>query len=312
MTLPDQPHIRYLDVEEVRLRISLRGRGRPLLVITGLGASLDLAEPFERELVAHDLQVVRFDAPGVGRSTPYRRPRRMPGYARTIERMVRDLDLAQVDVLGVSLGGAAAQQLAWQAPGLVRRLVLAATGPGMGGVPGSPRVLVHLATPRRYLDRDYFARVAGKIYGGEARRAPGLLLAHDRNRFGAPPSVLGYAGQLYAMAGWTSVPYLPRLPHRTLVLAGDDDPIVPMVNGRMLATLIPRGELRVVPGGGHLFVLERPAEIAGIVAEFLHQPDGRERDRCPQSPWVAGDGDCAGEVRHHAAWHETGRAPPPS
>lgn len=270
----DRAQIRYLDVEDVRLRISVRGAGRPLLLITGLGASLDLAEPFERELVARGLQVLGFDAPGVGRSTAYRRPRRMRGYARTIERMVRQLGLSQVDVMGVSLGGAAAQQLAWQAPGLVRRLVLAATGPGVGGVPGNPRVLLHLVTPRRYVDPDYLARVAGKIYGGDARRDPGFLLTHDPHR-GSPPSLLGYAGQLYAMAGWTSLPYLPRLPHHTLVLAGDDDPIVPMINARMLATLIRRAKLHVISGGGHLFVLERADETAEVVAEFLNRPDGR-------------------------------------
>jgi poly(3-hydroxyalkanoate) depolymerase len=272
VTASGQPDIRYVDVEEVRLRVSVRGSGRPLLLITGLGASLDLAEPFERELVARGLQVIGFDAPGVGRSTPYRRPRRMRGVARTIERMVHELGYEQVDVLGVSLGGAAAQQLAWQAPELVRRLVLAATGVGLGGVPGNPRALLHLATPRRYLDRDYFLRVAGKTYGGGLRDDPTLGLVDPIHRFGAPPTPLGYAGQLFAMAGWTSISYLWRLPHQTLVLAGDDDPIVPVVNGRMLARLVPHARLRVIPGGGHLFLLERAAEVAEIIRDFLKEP----------------------------------------
>ena len=94
----------------------MRGSGRPLLLITGLGASLDLAQPFERELVARGVQVVSFDAPGVGRSAPYRQPRRMRGVARTVATHARRAGYDRVDVLGVSLGGVVAQQLAHQAP----------------------------------------------------------------------------------------------------------------------------------------------------------------------------------------------------
>ena len=88
-------------------------------------------------------------------------------------------------------------------------------------------------------------------------------------RFTRAPSLSGYLAQLYAIAGWTSLPWLGRLRQPTLVLAGDDDPIVPSVNGRMLARLIPDARLHVVPGGGHLFLLERPREMAALVTEFL-------------------------------------------
>src|SRR6478752_7421074 len=163
----DDANIRFVDVDGVRLRTSIRGTGTPLLIITGLGASLELAEPFEREIVARGLQAISFDAPGVGESTGYPWPRRMPGVARTVERMLDELGHQQVDVIGVSLGGVIAQQLAHQAPDRVRRLVLAATGPGvvgLGGIPGSPRVLLEMATPRRYRSPDHYRRVAGRIY----------------------------------------------------------------------------------------------------------------------------------------------------
>jgi poly(3-hydroxyalkanoate) depolymerase len=268
--------IRFVEVDGVRLRVSVRGEGPPVLLITGLGASLDLGAPFERALCARGFQVVSFDAPGVGRSTPYRRPRRMPGLARTVELMAAELGLVRADVAGVSLGGAVAQQLARQAPHLVRRLVLAATAPGLGGVPGNPKVLLPLATPRRYYDPQYFQRVAGRLYGGEARRLdPDALLAESRSRFLERPSLAGYAGQLYAISGWTSTPWLHRLPQPTLVLAGDDDPIVPLVNGHILARLIRGARLHVVRGGGHLFLIERPHEIAEVVAAFLRAPDAR-------------------------------------
>jgi poly(3-hydroxyoctanoate) depolymerase len=265
----EQPTFRFVDAGGVRLRTSVRGSGRPLLLITGLGASLDLAQPFERELTARGIQVVSFDAPGVGRSAPYRQPRRMPGVARTVERMLDGLGYHQVDVLGVSLGGVVAQQLAHQAPQRVRRLVLAATGPGVGGVPGNPTVLLTMATPRRYYQPDYYRRIAGRLYGGEARNDPDALLHGSLARFIERPSVLGYFGQLYAIAGWTSLPWLRKLRQTTLVLAGDDDPIVPLINGRILAHCIPDAHLHTVSRGGHLFLLERPAEIAQLVMDFL-------------------------------------------
>jgi poly(3-hydroxyoctanoate) depolymerase len=264
--------IRVVDVDGVRLRIAVaegEGAGPPLLLITGIGASLELAAPFEQALSDRGLPTISYDAPGVGESTPYAWPRGMGGVARTAERLLDALGHTTVDVFGVSLGGVVAQQLAHQAPHRVRRLILAATGPGIGGVPGSSRVLWKLATPRRYYQPDYYRRVAADIYGGVARRDPDALLHGSLARFQHRPSLRGYAGQLYSIAGWTSVPWLHRLRQPTLVLAGDDDPIVPLVNGRIMARLIPDAQLQVIPGGGHLFVLEDPAGIAARVSEFL-------------------------------------------
>ena len=266
---PDRQPLRFVTVDGVRLRTSVRGQGPPLLLVTGLGASLELAEAFEQALTTRGVQTVAFDAPGVGQSTAYTRPRRMPGIARTIEAMLDALGYDQLDVLGVSLGGVIAQQLAHQAPQRVQRLVLAATGPGLGGLPGSPRVLLTLATPRRYDQPDYYRRIAGRIYGGQARRDPDPLRHGSPARFIQPTSMWGYLGQLYAIAGWTSLPWLHRLRQPTLVLAGDDDPIVPLLNGRILAHRIPNARLHVVRGGGHLFLLEQPSEMAALVTGFL-------------------------------------------
>jgi poly(3-hydroxyalkanoate) depolymerase len=261
--------VRFVDVDGVRLRVAVRGTGRPLLLLMGIGGNLEMWAPFEDALDGNLLQTITVDAPGTGGSSPYRLPRRMGGLARTMDRMLDTLGYQNVDVLGVSFGGALAQQLAHQAPGRIRRLVLAATGPGLGGVPGSPRVLLALATPRRYHQPDYFRRIAGRIYGGAARHDPDATLHGSLARFASPPAMSGYLGQLYAIAGWTSMPWLWRLAHPTLVLSGDDDPIVPLANGRMLNRLIPHSRLHIVSGGGHLFLLERPTEIGALVTDFL-------------------------------------------
>jgi len=264
--------VRHVDADGVRLRVSVRGTGRPLLMLMGIGGNLEMWGPFEDALDAKVVQTITVDAPGTGGSTGYRFPRRMSGLAGTMERLIDALGHDRVDVLGVSFGGVLAQQLAHQAPDRVRRLVLAATGPGLGGVPGSPRVLLDLATPRRYQQPDHFRRIAGRIYGGAARHDPDATLHGSLARFAHKPSLGGYLAQLYAITGWTSLPWLHRLPQPTLVIAGDDDPIVPVVNGHILGRLVPDARLHVVRGGGHLFLLERPAEIAALVTDFLAAP----------------------------------------
>ena len=85
-----------------------------------------------------------------------------------------------------------------------------------------------------------------------------------------PPTRRGHAAQLYALAGYSSLPWLHRLGVPTLVLAGDDDAVVPMVNARVLALLLPRARLTVIRGGGHWFVLERTDEVVRELDGFLN------------------------------------------
>jgi poly(3-hydroxyalkanoate) depolymerase len=266
--------IRFVDVDGIRIRAAIRGAGRPLLLVMGIGGNIEMWRPFERALDGSGIQTITFDAPGVGESTNWRRPRRMGALARTVDRLIGALGYEAVDVLGVSFGGALAQQLVRQSPDRVRRLVLAATAPGipgLGGVPGRPGAMLTLVTPLRYYSPAYFRKVAPTLYGGRIGREPELLAEQAHARMSRPPSPRGYFAQLYAMWGWTNVPWLRSIRHPTLVMAGDDDPIIPLANGRLLAKLIPLARLEVITGGGHLFLLEEAERSAALVREFLVQ-----------------------------------------
>jgi pimeloyl-ACP methyl ester carboxylesterase len=246
----------------LRWRVTRAGAGRPLLLITGIGAHVDMWRPFFD--VAGGRELVAFDPPGAGRSERTPRPLRMPALARLVTELMDALELPQADVLGYSWGGGLAQELAYRHPDRVRRLVLCATGPGIGGVPPRPLAALALATPARYY-HPALARLSLKlIAGGDGPRA-----AHTRERLASPPGVLGYAFQLYAAAGWTSLPWLHRLPHETLVVGGDDDPSVPFANARILAARIPRARLERIRGGGHLFLLDEPERAAAPIRAFL-------------------------------------------
>ena len=260
--------LRHIRAHGTDVRVSIRGDGPVLLLFMGIGAPLELWAPFEREIARYGRRLVAIDLPGTGGSAAVLPPLRMRGLVALALAVLDELGLDQVDVLGLSYGGAVAQEFAHRAPARTRRLVLAATSTGMLSVPAGPRVLVHLATPLRYWRRDYARRIVGDIYGGRSRTEP---WAHRElsARFDRPPTAAGYLGQLVASIGWTSVTWLPRLSVPTLVMTGDDDPIIPTVNGRILASLIPGARLYVVRGGGHLFLLEEAAASAAVIDEFL-------------------------------------------
>jgi poly(3-hydroxyalkanoate) depolymerase len=264
--------IRSLVVGGRRLRVSVRPGSKrrngttPLLLINGIGASLELLEPFVRELDPA-LDVIRFDPPGVGGSGPVPAPYRFGGLCTLIAALLTELGYPQADVLGISWGGGVAQHFALHQRARCRRLVLVATATGALMVPAKPSVLAHMVTPRRYLDRDYVQRVAGELYGGSARHdATEIATAmHDGNRVGSP---LGYLYQLTAGAGWTSLPFLPLLRQPTLIMAGDDDPIIPLANARLMHRLIPRSRLHIYHGG-HLGLVTEAAGLAPVVDGFL-------------------------------------------
>lgn len=259
-------------VDGLRLRVSVREGsegGPPLLLVMGIGGNLDMWEPLRAALPG--LGTIAFDAPGAGGSSTPRRPLTMGGIARVVEHALDALGCDAVDVLGVSWGGALAQQLAHQARRRVRRLVLVSTMCGLGGVLGRPSAMAVLASPARYYSPAYLERVAPTLYGGRIRREPGLYRQQAEARLSRPPSVLGYSYQLWAIAQWSSLPFLSRLRQPTLVLAGDDDPVVPVANARILAARIPHARLHVERGGGHLLLLDSTDAVAPPIAAFLRE-----------------------------------------
>jgi poly(3-hydroxyalkanoate) depolymerase len=266
------PRIDFVEVDGVTLRVAIQqgaGGGVPLLIFNGIGANLEVVFPFIEALEGKE--VVIFDVPGIGRSQMSWWPRRFSGLSRLAARLLDRLGYPEVDVAGVSWGGALAQQFARQYPHRCRRLVLAATSAGAIMVPGRPRALSKMITPQRYLSPTYMHRAAGDIYGGEAKRSPGLITAHTARII--PPRFMGYIYQLIAGAGWTSIHWLHKLKQPTLILAGSEDPLVPPANARILSLLVPNNRLFIVPGGGHLFMLHSLHKIIPVIRDFL---DSRE------------------------------------
>ena len=262
--------IQMIDLDGQILRVATwRGRDAspPLLIFNGIGANLELVEPFVTAL--EDVSVIIFDVPGVGGSPAPVVPYRFSTLSVLTDKLLTRLGHeGAVDVLGVSWGGALAQQFARLYPGRCRRLILAATSPGVIMVPAKLSVLSKLIGPRRYTDPAYLQQVGADIYGGAYRRNPSLLKAHSQHI--QPPRGRGYIYQLLAATGWSSLPWLGALRQTTLVMHGNDDPIVPLTNAKILAARIRDATLYVIDDG-HLFLISRANEVAPVVRRFLRQ-----------------------------------------
>ena len=258
---------RFVEVAGRRVRVAIREGDRsrpPLLLCNGLGVSLEGLQPFV-DALRPETGVIRFDVPGVSESPTPVLPYRMWGMARLTSQLLNALDVPRVDVLGVSWGGALAQQFAFQHRHRCRRLILVSTALGvLGGIPGRPRVIPEMLTRRRFDDPEHAREVAPKIYGGKARsEAESIpIFAHMRVHW------RGLFYQQLAALGWTSLPFAPFIRQPTLILTGDDDPIIPPVNGRMLRQGLLNSELKFFHDG-HLGLVTSADELAPIVEDFL-------------------------------------------
>jgi poly(3-hydroxyalkanoate) depolymerase len=273
---PDKIH--SIDVKGQRLRVAIRpGNGTriPLLLMNGIGVSLEVFQPFIDELDP-GTEVIRFDVPGTGGSPRSIIPYRFSTLAYLITHMLNQFGYKQVDVLGISWGGGLAQQFAFQYRQRCRRLILVSTSAGAFMVPGRPTVLAKMATPRRFQDPTYMTEIAPDIYGGDLQSNPDFvrLIAHATHS----NEPLSYFYQLMAAMGWTSIPWLKLLRQPTLILAGDDDPIVPAINAKIMHHLIPYSKLYIYQGG-HLGLLTHALELSALIEEFLSVEMGNIKSR---------------------------------
>lgn len=276
MTLHSHHRTTYEDLIPVlgqQIRVHIRwGTGIPLVLCNGIGASLEVLDPFVEQLDP-DTTVVRLDVPGTGGSPDSPAPYRFSYLAAALGALLRKVGVvggasgtSQVDILGLSWGGALAQQFAFQNPRRCRRLILVSTGTGSIMIPGKPAILAKMMTPRRFLDHRYAALVASELYGGSVRRDP-MMIKRVFDRQLMAGSRIGYLHQLMAGVGWTSIFALPLIRQPTLIIAGTDDPIIPLANAKIMSRLLPNSTLHV-HDGGHVELIASAAEQARVIEAF--------------------------------------------
>lgn len=253
------------------LHVEEHGDGFPLLLVQGLGYA-KWASRAQWDDYAARRRVLAFDNRGTGRSAKPPGPYSIDLLADDAASVLDDRGLARADVYGHSMGGYVALTLALRRPELVRSLVLVATGPG------GPQ---HLPLPSE--TEEVWRAAVGLPLPEAVRRtfptvfAPGWIEAHPQEyaewlaaRLDPPTPPECWRAQFLAAARYRHrgvAVELISVP--ALVIHGDEDRVVPVANGRLLAERMPAAELVVLAGRGHVPMLEAPEELSRVVCAFL-------------------------------------------
>jgi 3-oxoadipate enol-lactonase len=251
----------------VRIAWNAVGEGEPVLLIHGLGYARWGWEPVVEPL-ARRFRLLLFDNRGIGESE-------VPPGPYTARAMAEDavavLDEARVDtahVIGTSLGGMVAQELALGWPDRVGRLVLACTTPGGPGAYPLPERTLALMAEAPTLPQDVALRrfVENALAPGAPQELIERIVVH---RLAEPPNPAGWAAQAAAGAAFDAHDRIGAIAVPTLVLHGTADGVVDARNARLLGERIPNARVELFAGTGHLFFWERPERFVEIVGEFL-------------------------------------------
>jgi pimeloyl-ACP methyl ester carboxylesterase len=268
--------VTVIDVGDVQLDYERSGNasGPPLLLIMGMsGTSLHWGEPF-LQLLRKDFDVIAYDHRGVGVSTPLDGPITTREMADDAAGLLAALELDDAHVVGISMGGMIAQELALSHAERVRTLTLGCTYcGGEGSALASEEDLSGLVEAMGSGDRERALRA-----GWEINVSP--TLAADDDAFATfreiamrrAVAVAVIMQQMQACAAHDTNERLAQVAAPTLVIHGTEDRLLPVQNGRLIASRIPGARLEIFDGVGHLFFWERPERAAELVREHAVVP----------------------------------------
>jgi 3-oxoadipate enol-lactonase len=249
----------------VRIAWEERGSGRPLLLVQGLGYARWSWDPIVPGL-AERYRVVFFDNRGIGESDKPAGPYSAREMAGDALHVLDEAGIGRAHVLGASLGGMIAQELAVAAPERVDKLVLCCTTPGGEAAVPMPAVTVQLFAESGSLTPEVALRRF--VENALAPGAPAALVEElYRRRLENPPDPVGWPAQAAAGMGFAGVDGAIAAP--TLLITGTQDNVVDPRNTDVLAERLADARVERLHGTGHLFFWEQPDEVVRIVTEFL-------------------------------------------
>ncbi len=255
---------------DVRIAWERRGAGQPLLLIHGLGYARWGWEPALPAL-AERFDVILFDNRGIGESDAPPGPYTVADMAEDAVRVLDEAGVERAHVVGTSLGGMVAQELALSRPERVDRLVLACTTPGGSKSYPMPETTVALLAEAATLEPAVALRrfVENALTPATVAARPEIVERIMAHRLATAQAPAAWAAQASAGATFDAYERLGSLAAPTLVQHGSEDVVVDPQNGDLLVRLLPDARLLVFPATGHLFFWEETARFVASVASFL-------------------------------------------
>lgn len=261
-------------VNGVRIYYDVYGQGEPILLIMGLGGSA-LGWHSQIPTLSQHLRVIAHDNRDSGRSEKIAVEYSIADMADDAAALLERLGVGSAHVYGVSMGGMIAQEVALRHPDRVHSLVLGCTSPCLLAMPPSEKAIRDITEAEELPVREAFERTAWMGYSDAyfAAHKDDLWL-RAQVEAGLTPPVEAWRRQYAAVAKFDVRDRLSQIRAPTLVMTGDDDPLVPPENSRFLAERIPGAELVVFPGGRHAFNVEFEEESNSAVLEFVRRRSG--------------------------------------
>jgi pimeloyl-ACP methyl ester carboxylesterase len=260
------PHV---TVSGRRLHYARRGSGEPLLLIQGMsGTHVAWGEPFLSQL-ERDFDVIVYDHRGIGYSDAVDQPFTIAELAGDAAQLLAELDVDSAHVMGISMGGMVAQELALNHPERVRTLTLGCTycGGPSARLTGEA-VVAQLGEAMMSRDLERIVRVGWEVNLSQRFRSdPSRFAAFHDMAVGVPAPLPVIMLQMRAIASHDTSGRLPSIAAPTLVVHGTEDQMLDVANGRLIASLIPAARLELLEGVGHLFWWEEPERSAQLVRE---------------------------------------------
>ncbi len=262
----------------IALYYEMHGQGFPLVLIRGLGSNADHWY-CQVPTLSRRFNVVIFDNRGIARSEKSKDPITIAVMAQDTVALMQGLGISKAHVLGISLGGMVAQEIAMRFPEKVRGLVLGCTHCGGGHVVRKPITDDGITPEDLYSDEPATAAKALKILFAEKtlHRTPQVIERYLEASRAHPPSREILRKQREAVMGFDFWGNLPKIDAPTLVITGAEDVLVPPENSKLIAGRIPGARLEIVADGGHQFMVEQPEVANRLILDFLLGSNGRPK-----------------------------------
>jgi 3-oxoadipate enol-lactonase len=265
----------YAENEGTKIYWYERGAGQPLLLIMGLGSTSDMWYRLLPTLSAH-YRTILFDNRGVGRSDAPPGPYSITTMASDAAVVMDAAGVGSAHVLGFSMGGFIAQELALHYPGRVQGLILAGTAcGGKEAVRAAPEVLVALEARGVKTPEEGFRMMASYLY--DPSTLPTRIEEDLAASLRTPLQRKSYVAQLLGIVSWAgSHNRLSSLAAPVLIIHGESDQLIPPENGRVLAHVIANAKVVMIPRAGHMFMTDQPEAASEAILSFLITRAGRQ------------------------------------